>query len=67
MKEGQSVREHVLDMIVNFNVAEMNEAVFDEKSQVFYILKSLSKSFIQFRSNTKMNKIEYNMTTLVKL
>ncbi|KAA0067044.1 gag/pol protein [Cucumis melo var. makuwa] len=24
MKEGQSVREHVLDMIVNFNVAEMN-------------------------------------------
>ncbi|TYK00843.1 gag/pol protein [Cucumis melo var. makuwa] len=33
MKEGQSVREHCLDMIVNFNVAEMNGAVIDEKSQ----------------------------------
>ena len=32
MKEDQSVREHVLDMIVNFNVAEMNGAVFDESS-----------------------------------
>ncbi|KAA0032339.1 gag/pol protein [Cucumis melo var. makuwa] len=33
MKEDQSVREHVLNMIVNFNVVEMNGAVFDEKSQ----------------------------------
>ncbi|KAA0040193.1 gag/pol protein [Cucumis melo var. makuwa] len=57
MKEDQSVREHVLDMIVNFNIAEMNRVVFDEKSQVSYILKSLSKSFLQFRSNMEMNKI----------
>ncbi|KAA0047842.1 gag/pol protein [Cucumis melo var. makuwa] len=27
MKEGQSVREHVLDMIVNLNVAEMNRVL----------------------------------------
>ncbi|KAA0042123.1 gag/pol protein [Cucumis melo var. makuwa] len=33
MKEDQSIREHVLNMIVNFNVVEMNGAVFDEKSQ----------------------------------
>ncbi|KAA0049670.1 gag/pol protein [Cucumis melo var. makuwa] len=66
MKEGQSIREHVLDMIFKFNVAEMNGAVFDEKSQVSYILKSLPKSFLQFRSNAKINKIEYNMTTLLK-
>ncbi|KAA0031662.1 gag/pol protein [Cucumis melo var. makuwa] len=66
MKEGQSVREHVLNKIVNFNVAQMNGAVFDEKNQVSYILKSLSKSFLQFRSNMEMNKIEYNMTTLLK-
>ncbi|KAA0052299.1 retrotransposon protein, putative, Ty1-copia subclass [Cucumis melo var. makuwa] len=45
-------------MIVHFNVAEMNGAVFDEKSQEFFILKSLLKSFLQFRSNAKMNKIE---------
>ncbi|KAA0039045.1 gag/pol protein [Cucumis melo var. makuwa] len=53
-------------MIVNFNVAQMNGAVFDEKSQVSYILKSLPKSFLQFCSNVEMNKIEYNMTTLLK-
>ncbi|KAA0041279.1 gag/pol protein [Cucumis melo var. makuwa] len=58
MKEGQSVREHVLNMIVNFNVAQMNGAVFDEKSQVSYILKSLPKNFLQFCSNVEMNKIE---------
>ncbi|TYJ96752.1 Retrovirus-related Pol polyprotein from transposon TNT 1-94 [Cucumis melo var. makuwa] len=38
--------------------AQMNEAVFNEKSQVFYILKSLPKSFLQFCSNVEMNKIE---------
>ncbi|KAA0048170.1 Retrovirus-related Pol polyprotein from transposon TNT 1-94 [Cucumis melo var. makuwa] len=54
-------------MIVYFNVPEMNVAVFDEKSQVSVILKSLPKSFLQFRSNAKMNKIEYNMTTLLKV
>ena len=66
MKDGHSIREHVLNMIVHLNVAEMNGAIFDEKSQVFYILKSLPKSFLQFRSNAEMNKIEYNMTTLLK-
>ncbi|TYK08875.1 gag/pol protein [Cucumis melo var. makuwa] len=44
----------------------MNGAVFDEKSQVSYILKSLSKSFLQFISNVEMNKIEYNLSTLLK-
>ncbi|KAA0035551.1 gag/pol protein [Cucumis melo var. makuwa] len=44
----------------------MNEAIFDNKSQVFYISKSLPKSFLQFCSNVEMNKIEYNMTTLLK-
>jgi uncharacterized NAD(P)/FAD-binding protein YdhS len=34
MKEGSSVREHVLNMMVHFNVAEMNGAVIDEASQV---------------------------------
>ncbi|KAA0047873.1 gag/pol protein [Cucumis melo var. makuwa] len=44
----------------------MNGAIFDEKSQVPYILKFLPKKFLQFCSNTEMNKIEYNMTTLLK-
>ncbi|KAA0058517.1 gag/pol protein [Cucumis melo var. makuwa] len=46
-------------------ILEMNGAGFDEKSQVSFILKSLSKSFLQFRNNAEMNKIEYNMTTLL--
>ncbi|KAA0051351.1 gag/pol protein [Cucumis melo var. makuwa] len=37
---------------------QMNGVVFDEKSQVSYILKSLPKSFLQFRINVEMNKIE---------
>ena len=46
MKEGTSVREHVLDMMIHFNVAEVNEAVIDEKSQVSFIMESLPKSFL---------------------
>ncbi|KAA0026242.1 gag/pol protein [Cucumis melo var. makuwa] len=34
MKEGHFVREHVLNMIVNFNVEQMNGAVFDEKESL---------------------------------
>ena len=32
MTKGASVQEHVLDMIVHFNVAEMNVVVIDEAS-----------------------------------
>lgn len=37
MNEGTSVREHVLE-IVHFNVAEMDETVIDDASQVSFIL-----------------------------
>ena len=57
MKEGTSVREHVLDMMVHFSVAKENEVVIDEKSQVSFIMMSLPKSFFQFRTNVVMNKI----------
>ncbi|XP_022139260.1 uncharacterized protein LOC111025819 [Momordica charantia] len=33
MKEGTSVTEHVLDMMVHFNTAEVNGATIDEASQ----------------------------------
>ncbi|TYK23781.1 retrovirus-related pol polyprotein from transposon tnt 1-94 [Cucumis melo var. makuwa] len=65
MNEGASVREHVLNMMVHFNVAEMNEAIIDEASQVIFILESLPESFLQFRSNVVMNKISYTLTTLL--
>ena len=65
MKEWTSVREHVLDMMVHFNVAEVNEVVIDEKRQVIFFMESLPKSFLQFRTNSMMNKIEYNLTALL--
>ncbi|KAA0046799.1 gag/pol protein [Cucumis melo var. makuwa] len=45
---------------------EMNEVVIDEASQVSFILESLPESFLQFRSNATMNKISYNLMTLLK-
>ncbi|KAA0054742.1 gag/pol protein [Cucumis melo var. makuwa] len=30
MKEGTSVREHVLDMMIHFNIAEVNGSAIDE-------------------------------------
>ncbi|KAA0041127.1 gag/pol protein [Cucumis melo var. makuwa] len=35
MKEGTSVREHVLDMMMHFNIAEINGGVIDEANQRF--------------------------------
>ncbi|KAA0045350.1 gag/pol protein [Cucumis melo var. makuwa] len=65
MKEGTSVREHVLDMIMHFNIAEVNGGAIDEANQVSFILESLPKSFIPFQTNASPNKIEFNLTTLL--
>ncbi|KAA0047753.1 gag/pol protein [Cucumis melo var. makuwa] len=64
MKEGTSVRERVLDMMMHFNIAEVNGSAIDEANQVSFILESLSKSFIPFQTNASLNKIEFNLTTL---
>ncbi|TYK04327.1 Retrovirus-related Pol polyprotein from transposon TNT 1-94 [Cucumis melo var. makuwa] len=65
MKEGTSVREHVLDMMMHFNIAEVNGGAIDEANQVSFILESLLKSFIPFQTNVSLNKIEFNLTTLL--
>lgn len=65
MEKGTSVKEYVLDMMVHFNVVEMNTTVIDEYSQVSFMLETLLKSFLQFRSNVVMNKIDCNLTTLL--
>ncbi|KAA0048693.1 gag/pol protein [Cucumis melo var. makuwa] len=64
MKEGTSVREHVLDMM-DFNIAEVNGGAIDEANQVSFILESFPKSFIPFQTNASLNKIEFNLTTLL--
>ncbi|XP_038879182.1 uncharacterized protein LOC120071154 [Benincasa hispida] len=43
MKDGFNVREHVLDMMVHFNIAEAHGAMIDEISQVSMILESLQR------------------------
>ncbi|KAA0051437.1 gag/pol protein [Cucumis melo var. makuwa] len=65
MKEGTSVREHVLDMMMHFNIAEVNDGAIDGANQVSFILESLPKSFIPFHTNASLNKIEFNLTTLL--
>ncbi|RVW44912.1 Retrovirus-related Pol polyprotein from transposon TNT 1-94 [Vitis vinifera] len=65
MKNGSSVREHVLKMIHHFNEAEINGAKIDEKTQVGMILETLSPSFLQFRTNYIMNHKKCNLTELL--
>ncbi|TYK23851.1 gag/pol protein [Cucumis melo var. makuwa] len=65
MKEGSFVRDHVLDMMMHFNIAEVNGGAIDEANQVSFNLESLSKSFIPFQTNASLNKIKFNLTTLL--
>ncbi|KAA0038359.1 gag/pol protein [Cucumis melo var. makuwa] len=65
MKEGTSIKEHVLDMMMHFNIFEVNGGAIDEANQVSFILESLPKSFILFQTNASLNKIEFNPTTLL--
>ncbi|KAA0032702.1 gag/pol protein [Cucumis melo var. makuwa] len=65
MKEGTFVREYVLDMMMHFNIAEVNGGAIDEASEISFILESLMKSFIPFQTNASLNKIEFNLTTLL--
>ena len=65
MKNGSSVREHVLKMIHHFNEVEINGAKIDEKTQVGMILETLSPSFLQFRTNYIMNHKKCNLTKLL--
>ncbi|XP_038882326.1 uncharacterized protein LOC120073576 [Benincasa hispida] len=65
MKEGTSVREHILDMMMYFNIAKVNGRPIDEANQVSFILQFIPKSFIPFETNASLNKIEFNFTTLL--
>ena len=48
MKEGTSVREHVLDVMMHFNITKVNNGPINEANQVSFILQSLLKSFVLF-------------------
>ncbi|TYK27112.1 gag/pol protein [Cucumis melo var. makuwa] len=65
MKEGTSVREHVLDMMMHFNIVEVNSGPINEANQVSFILQSLPKNFVLLQTNASLNKIEFTLTTLL--
>ncbi|KAA0052889.1 gag/pol protein [Cucumis melo var. makuwa] len=65
MKEGTSIRERVLDMMMHFNIPEVNGGAINEANQVSFILESLPKSFIPCQTNVSLNKIEFNLITLI--
>ena len=48
MKEGTSSREHILDMMMHFNIVKVNGGAIDEANQVSFILESLLNNFISF-------------------
>ncbi|KAA0040309.1 gag/pol protein [Cucumis melo var. makuwa] len=51
--------------MMHFNIAEVNGDAIDEANHVSFILESLPKSFIPFQTNASLNKIEFNLTTLL--
>ena len=65
MKNGYSVRVHVLKMIHHFNEAEINGANIDEKPQVGMILETVFFAFLQLRTNYVMNYMMYNLPELL--
>ncbi|TYK29682.1 gag/pol protein [Cucumis melo var. makuwa] len=52
MKEGTSVREHVLDMMMHFNIAEINGGTIDEANQEISSWKRLSEGEITLKVGT---------------
>ncbi|KAL5842855.1 hypothetical protein ACOSQ3_013458 [Xanthoceras sorbifolium] len=46
-------------------MAEINGGAIDEPSQMSIILMTLSKSFDQFKSNYRINKLQFSLTQLL--
>ena len=65
MKDGTSVREHLLRMMTYLNTVETHGARIDESSQVTMIMETLPKSFLQYKSNYVMNKLSFTLTQLL--
>ena len=65
MAKGQSIREHMLKMMDNFNVAEILGANIDMHQKVDMILETLPVSYNQFKLNYNMNKLNMDLTELM--
>ncbi|TYK30527.1 gag/pol protein [Cucumis melo var. makuwa] len=67
MKEWTSVREHVLDMMMHFNITEVNDGPINETNQEF-ILTTLLNELKRFENLTmgKEKEVEANVATIEK-
>ncbi|KAL5573887.1 hypothetical protein UlMin_023484 [Ulmus minor] len=65
MKLGTPVRDHLLRIRAHFNEAEIHGSSIDQQTQVGMILETLPESFIPFKTNYVLNKMDLNLTALI--
>ncbi|KAA0041922.1 gag/pol protein [Cucumis melo var. makuwa] len=67
MKEGTSVREHVLDMMMHFNIAEVNGGAIDEANQRFQNLIKGKGKEVEANVATTKRKFERGSSSKPKV
>ncbi|KAL5539682.1 hypothetical protein UlMin_042940 [Ulmus minor] len=65
MKVGMPLRDHLLRIMTHLNKAEIHGSSIDQHTQVGMILEIFPNSFIPFKTNYVLNKIEINLTALI--
>ncbi|KAL5549449.1 hypothetical protein UlMin_004680 [Ulmus minor] len=65
MKLGTPVRDHLLRIMAHFNEAEIHGSSIDQQTQVGMILETLPESFIPFKTNYVLNKMDLNLTAFM--
>jgi hypothetical protein len=66
MKLGTPVRDHILELIVQFNMVEVLKVEIKPETQVDMALETLPEMFSQFKVNYNMNKMEMSLTESMK-
>ena len=56
----------MLEVLVLLNDMKIMEVLIDEETQVYIVLKMFSDLFDTFKLNYSMNKLNYNLTELMK-
>ena len=65
MKVGMPVRDHLLRIMAHLNEAEIHGSSIDQQTQACMILETLPDSFIPFKTNYVLNKMNLNLTLLM--
>ena len=65
MKLGTPVKDHLLRIMAHFNEVEIHGSNINQQTQIGTILGTLSDSFIPFKTNYVLNKMDLNLTALL--